>query len=245
MEGRPDRGGARAGVRDEIAGWRRELAAIYGGSADNRRRDRRCSRSSREFGLPRPQFEALIDGVEMDLDHARYPDVRGVVRVLPSRRIGSWTDLPRDLRLSRSAARDYADSLGMALQLTNIIRDVAVDLRRGRVYLPAEHLARFGVTVDALAAGRVTPAVRELLRFECGEARDVLRPRGAATASRRPPQPGRGGNHGRDLFRDPAPDRALRIRRLQPPHPRAATASRRDRPACLAARPGVALIEPG
>jgi phytoene synthase len=60
----------------------------------------------------------------------------------------------------------------MALQLTNIIRDVAVDLRRGRVYLPAEDLARFGVTVDALAAGRVTPAVRELLRFECDRARE-------------------------------------------------------------------------
>ena len=60
----------------------------------------------------------------------------------------------------------------MALQLTNIIRDVAVDLRQGRMYLPVEDLVRFGVTEEALRQGHVTPPVRELIRFECGRARD-------------------------------------------------------------------------
>jgi phytoene synthase len=73
----------------------------------------------------------------------------------------------RDLK-----AREYAVNLGLALQLTNIIRDVAVDLSRGRVYLPAEDLDRFGVTVEALRAGVVTPQVRALLEFECVRARD-------------------------------------------------------------------------
>jgi phytoene synthase len=63
----------------------------------------------------------------------------------------------------------------MALQLTNIVRDVAADLRRGRVYLPAEDLARFGVTEDDLRAGRLTPPVRALLQFQCERARQFYR----------------------------------------------------------------------
>ena len=60
----------------------------------------------------------------------------------------------------------------MALQLTNIVRDVAADLRRGRIYLPGDDLARFGVAEDDLRAGSVTPAVRALLKFECARARE-------------------------------------------------------------------------
>jgi phytoene synthase len=70
------------------------------------------------------------------------------------------------------AARAYAENLGIALQLTNIVRDIAGDLRRGRVYLPSEDLARFGVTEAELAAGVVTPRVAALLRFECVRARE-------------------------------------------------------------------------
>jgi phytoene synthase len=73
------------------------------------------------------------------------------------------------------AARSYAVSLGLALQMTNIIRDIAVDLRRGRLYIPAEDLERFGVTEDALAGGARGPAVTRLLAFECGRAREYYR----------------------------------------------------------------------
>jgi phytoene synthase len=63
----------------------------------------------------------------------------------------------------------------MALQLTNIIRDVAADLARGRVYLPEEDLARCGVSEADLRAGSVTPAVERLLKFECERAREYYR----------------------------------------------------------------------
>ncbi len=66
--------------------------------------------------------------------------------------------------------RGYAEDLGIALQLTNIIRDVGADLARGRVYLPAEDLSRFGCTEDDLRAGVVTDRVRNLLAFECDRA---------------------------------------------------------------------------
>jgi 15-cis-phytoene synthase len=69
-------------------------------------------------------------------------------------------------------ARDYALHLGLALQITNIIRDVKEDLSRGRVYLPQADLRRFGCTEAALAEGRVTDPVRRLLAFECARARE-------------------------------------------------------------------------
>ncbi len=121
--------------------WRAELDAAYTGTP-------RTSQGValqpfiREFNLPRARFEELIDGVEMDLSQVRYADVRGAARVLPARRVGRRTHLRGDLRLPRfCGSLAYAESLGIALQLTNIIRDVAVDLRRGRIYLPAEDLA--------------------------------------------------------------------------------------------------------
>ena len=71
-----------------------------------------------------------------------------------------------------AGARDYALHLGVALQLTNILRDVKGDLERGRVYLPLEDLAACGCTVDDLAAGVVTEPVRQLIAFECRRARE-------------------------------------------------------------------------
>ena len=69
-------------------------------------------------------------------------------------------------------ARDYAVNLGVALQLTNILRDVAADFEGGRVYLPLEDLARFDVREADLGSGRVSDRIRELLAFEAGRARD-------------------------------------------------------------------------
>jgi phytoene synthase len=68
-------------------------------------------------------------------------------------------------------AREYAIDLGIALQLTNILRDVQADARAGRVYLPQEDLRRFGVTGEELAAGRYTPQFVELMRAEAARAR--------------------------------------------------------------------------
>jgi phytoene synthase len=162
---------ARAQATREIAGWRHELEALYTGTPQSPQ-GLALQPFVREFGLPRAQFDALMGGVEMDLEHARYPTFAVLSEYC--RRVASAVGLIclEIFEYRDPQARDYADSLGMALQLTNIIRDVAVDLRRGRVYLPAEDLATFGVTVEALEAGRVTPAIRGLLEFECRRARE-------------------------------------------------------------------------
>ncbi|HEY6361377.1 MAG TPA: presqualene diphosphate synthase HpnD [Vicinamibacterales bacterium] len=155
-----------------VASWRSELAATFGGAAPRTWQGRALQPFIREFGLPRAPFEELIDGVEMDLAITRYPTFDALAEYC--RRVASAVGLicVEIFGYSDPRARSYAVSLGMALQLTNIVRDVAADLLRGRIYLPGEDLARFGVTEDDLRAGKVTPAVQALLKFECGRARE-------------------------------------------------------------------------
>lgn len=137
--------------------------------------------AARRFPVPLPAFAELIDGVQMDLDgvdYASFADlvvycrrVAGSVGRLCLSIFGSTTD-PR--------AATYADQLGIALQQTNILRDVREDLLNGRIYLPRDELDRYGVrlAVDGLdgpdTGELVDPDARlaALLRFSAGRARD-------------------------------------------------------------------------
>ena len=74
-----------------------------------------------------------------------------------------------------AAARRYAVNLGLAFQLTNILRDIGVDADRDRIYLPAEDLERFGYSETDLLARRYSAAFVELMRFQCGRARNYFR----------------------------------------------------------------------
>jgi phytoene synthase len=125
----------------------------------------------REWSIPRGLFDALLDGMAMDLTIDRYADfaalelycyrVAGVVGLMMTHVFGYRNErcLPR------------AVALGRAMQLTNILRDVGEDHARGRIYLPQDELARFGVTEGQIAAGRVDEAWRELMRFQIARAR--------------------------------------------------------------------------
>jgi len=166
---------ARAAAQLET--WRVELETCYAtaGPVPRTPQGKALQSHIREFNLSRRPFDDLIDGVAMDLTCARYPTFDALAEYC--RRVASTVGLVcveifgyRDPR-----ARDYAVNLGMALQLTNIIRDVATDLERGRIYVPADDLIRFGVTEEALVKGVVTPQIRALLAFECARARDYYR----------------------------------------------------------------------
>ncbi len=165
---------ARVRAAERVALWRSELEAAYGGTPRTAQ-GLALQPYVREFNLPREQFQRLIDGVEMDLEHSRYPTFAALSEYCG--RVASAVGLicVEIFGYRDPSTRAYAESLGVALQLTNIIRDVAADLRRGRVYLPAEDLARFGVTDADLMRGEVTPPVAALLRFECARARDYYR----------------------------------------------------------------------
>ena len=128
------------------------------------------------YSLSVGHFHELIAGMEMDLDGSRYGTWEGLR--LYCHRVASVVGLvsiaifgARDAR-----AKAYALNLGLALQLTNILRDVGGDFaNEGRIYLPEEELARFGVSREDLAAGRRTEGFLALMDFQAERARALFR----------------------------------------------------------------------
>jgi 15-cis-phytoene synthase len=155
----------------EIGKWRAEVDRLFGTGALLTPQGQRLKPVVSAFSLSRLPFDDLVDGVEMDLRLKRYQtfdELSGYCRRVASA-VGLMCIEIFGARDTRS--KDYAFNLGLALQLTNIIRDVAVDLKNGRIYLPQEDLARFGVTEQDLRTGRVTEPVRRLLSHQCERAR--------------------------------------------------------------------------
>src|SRR5262245_8930674 len=167
-------GGARS-PREALAYWRAELARCYSTEHPQSSQGQSLQPFIREFDLPRQAFEDVVDGVEMDLDRTRYQTFDELFEYC--RRVASAVGMIciRIFGCRSPQARDYALNLGVALQLTNILRDVKADLANGRVYLPIEDLKRMGCSVEELGAGRVTDPVRRLMAFECQRARDYYR----------------------------------------------------------------------
>lgn len=153
-----------------VAEWREELARCFAGTPPQTPQGQRLQPFIREFDLPRQAFDDVIDGVAMDIDHSRYETFGELFEYC--RRVASAVGMIciRIFRCTSPSSAEYALHLGLALQLTNIIRDVKNDLERGRVYLPLEDLRAAGCSVEDLAAGRVTAPVRQLLAFECRRA---------------------------------------------------------------------------
>jgi 15-cis-phytoene synthase len=157
--------------REAVPFWRQELAAIYECGEPRTPQARALQPFVGAFDLPRQAFADVIDGVAMDLEHSRYETFDDLYEYC--RRVASAVGMIciRIFRCSNPASEAYALNLGLALQLTNILRDVKTDLARGRVYLPLEDLRAHGCSVEDLAAGKLTLAVRRLLTFECERTR--------------------------------------------------------------------------
>ena len=162
--------------RHALAEWRADVARCYeGGGTPQHPIARRLQAAVRTYAIPRAALEAIIEGVEMDLERSTYETADELYpycyRVasavgLCCIEIFGYTD-PR--------TRDYAVNLGLALQWTNIIRDVGADARAGRIYLPQEDLRAFGVDGDDLREGRVTGRFLELMAHQTARARDFYR----------------------------------------------------------------------
>lgn len=151
----------------ELAKWRAEIDACYTGRRPETEIGRKLGDVIRKFNLPRQPFDDLLDGIGMDLTNNRYETFTDLYRYCL--RVASAVGLLSvEIFGYRSAsARDYAVELGIALQLTNILRDVPSDLSRDRIYIPQEDLRKHGVTEQDLheaAFGDVRPQVVELLR---------------------------------------------------------------------------------
>jgi phytoene synthase len=164
--------------------WRREIDRLFGADAPHTPQGMRLKPYVAMFRLSRQPFDDLADGVEMDLRQSRYETFDELIGYC--RRVASAVGLIciEIFGCRDSRSRDYAVNLGLALQVTNIIRDVRVDLERDRIYLPRQDLVRFDVTESALRAGVVTDGIRRLLAHQAQRARQFF----AAAEQAMPPQ---------------------------------------------------------
>lgn len=174
---------APAGTHEaRVAEWRDELARCFDGGNPRTPQGRALQPLIKPFNLPRSAFEALIEGVEMDVHTCRYATFADLYQYCI--RVASAVGLMcvEIFGCRDPASKQYAIELGVALQLTNILRDVPGDLDRGRVYIPLEDFARFGCQEGDLGAevihaghGVRSAAVRELLAFQAQRAREYYR----------------------------------------------------------------------
>jgi phytoene synthase len=171
----------------QVALWRQEVADCFEGRAPQTSQGRALQPLIAQFNLPRAAFDALIEGVEMDLRSRRYETAEDLYQYCI--RVASAVGLMcvEIFGYQDPRAKAYATDLGVALQLTNILRDVPGDLLRGRVYIPQEDLRRFGCTeadlkleVERAGNGVTSPAVRALLRHQGERAHDYYRRAAAA-----------------------------------------------------------------
>lgn len=165
------RDAARGPADDILTSWRGEVARCFEGAAPTTAQGRALQPLVSRFNLPRRPFDDLIDGVAMDAGYRRYRTFDELREYCY--RVASTVGLIclevfgyRDPR-----ACDYAVHLGLALQLTNILRDVKADLERDRLYIPTDDLARFDCTEEDLRRGQPTPPVRALLAHQAARAR--------------------------------------------------------------------------
>ena len=155
--------------------WRSDLEKVFNNEMPEHPVHQALKDIRASFDLPKNEFEALIDGMQMDLEQARYGSfdelklychrVAGVVGRLIARILG----------FSNPQTLEYAEKMGLALQLTNIIRDVGEDARHGRIYLPIEEMQKFDVPANVIMQCKPTDNFAKLMQFQVDRARETYR----------------------------------------------------------------------
>jgi len=171
------------GVRADLDGLGEQVRALHAGEPCDDERWLALADTLRRFRLPLAPLLELLEGVATDLEPVELPDfgalqtycrlVAGSVGLM----LGPILGAPAD------ALRESGVRLGIAMQLTNVLRDVGEDLATGRVYLPADELARFGLDRVGLEARRVTPEFRRFMAFQVARARGYFRSGGRVVSA--------------------------------------------------------------
>ncbi|WP_454456433.1 presqualene diphosphate synthase HpnD [Thauera phenylacetica] len=156
-------------AQTKLEWWRQEVGRVYGGTPTHPV-GHALKDVIKGFRLPQEQLLEIIDGMAMDLSQTRYLDFKGLQ--LYCYRVASVVGLlaAEIFGYQDRQTLKYAHDLGLAFQLTNIIRDVGEDARRGRIYLPIEDLQRFEVPAKDLLEARYSDAFRELMAFQAERA---------------------------------------------------------------------------
>jgi phytoene synthase len=159
-------------VEARLDAWADEVRATYAGRP-SLPATRALAAALERFAIPREALLGLVEGCRMDLRRTRYATFAELERYCELVAV-TISDISLAIFGSTGAGgRRLGRHLAMALQLTNVCRDVGEDVGRGRIYLPLDELARFGVGEGDVVAGRVdTQGYRALMTFECGRARE-------------------------------------------------------------------------
>lgn len=154
----------------KLAWWRTEIARLYAGQPDHPV-TRALAPAIAPYGIRAERLNEIIDGMEMDLTQTRYLDFAALERYCYH--VASVVGLVAVGIFGYRDARtlEYARLLGIAFQLTNIIRDVGEDIRKNRIYLPMDELRAHGVTPADIVAARETEAFDGLMRMQAERAR--------------------------------------------------------------------------
>jgi 15-cis-phytoene synthase len=161
-------------AREDLAALAAMVPALHEGRALVGERWLALGDTFRRFAVPLDPLVELLDGLAMDLDEVAYPDFATLHRYCRLVAGGVGLMLGPVLGATSDRFREPGIGLGIAMQLTNVLRDVAEDLEAGRVYLPADELARFGVDRTALERRVVTSEFRAFMRFQITRARRLF-----------------------------------------------------------------------
>ena len=156
-------------AQTKLEWWRQEVGRVYNGTPAHPV-GHALKDVIKGFRLPQEQLLEIIDGMAMDLSQTRYLDFKGLQ--LYCYRVASVVGLlaAEIFGYQDRQTLKYAHDLGLAFQLTNIIRDVGEDARRGRIYLPIEDLQRFNVPAKDLLEARYSEQFRALMAFQAERA---------------------------------------------------------------------------
>jgi 15-cis-phytoene synthase len=158
-------------TRAAIEQWRSELENALQGRFSDHPVWPAFHHTVRRFGIPHEYFSQMIEGVASDLEPRRFEDFDQLYGYCYQVASVVGLTIIHIFGFDTPSALPLAEKCGVAFQLTNILRDIREDAGRGRIYLPAEDLRRFGVTEEDLAAGNRNQAFLKLMRFEAGRAR--------------------------------------------------------------------------
>ena len=157
-------------ARAALEWWRGEVARLFAGTPQHPV-TRALAPWLQPYAIRQAQLAEIMDGLEMDLTQTRYLDFAGL-RLYCRRVAGVVGELSASIfGYSNARTLEYADRLGLAFQLTNIIRDVGEDARKNRVYLPVDELKEYGVTAADIIDARHTENFVRLMSFQAERAR--------------------------------------------------------------------------
>jgi 15-cis-phytoene synthase len=159
-------------ARNKLAWWRIEINAMLNATPTHPV-TQALKPHLASYGLDGKHLHAIVDGMEMDLDQTRYLDFTGLQRYCWHVASAVGILSASIFGASRPETLQYAEKLGLAFQLTNIIRDVGEDARKGRIYLPVNEMQQFGVTAADILNARHGENFEKLMRFQANRAKTV------------------------------------------------------------------------